>query len=52
MSTSNRNFNDRLEGWQYFIFKVVLFIFFLATAYRFIDHDLRVTERVYTFMGW
>lgn len=35
---------NRLEEWQYQIFKLALFILFLLTVYRLLDHELRISE--------
>jgi hypothetical protein len=35
---------NRLEQWQYQIFKLVLFILFLVTVYRLLDHELRISQ--------
>jgi hypothetical protein len=40
-----------LEQWQYRIFQIVLFILFLATAYKLLDSELHLTRFFHSIMG-
>ena len=42
---------DPLENLQYRIFKWVLFILFLATVYRLLDHDLGLTRVISSLLA-
>ena len=46
------NFKDPFDMWQYRIFKIVLFILFLATVYKILDHELHITHFIYSIMGY
>jgi hypothetical protein len=35
---------DPFEKWQYISFKILLFILFLITAYKFLDKELHLTK--------
>jgi hypothetical protein len=43
---------DHHDYWQYRIFKAVLFIIFLASTYKLLDHELHVTQFVYSILGY
>jgi hypothetical protein len=46
--------DNSLEIWQYVIFKWVLFILFLATAYKLLNNELHINEfagRVWTLIS-
>lgn len=45
------DFKDTLERWQDRIFKVVLFILFLAAAYKLLDSELHLTRVIYLITG-
>jgi len=49
---ADNRFRDPLDEWQFRIFKWVLFILFLSTAYRILDHDLHITRLVYSVLGY
>jgi hypothetical protein len=43
---------DPFDEWQYRIFKFVLFILFLATAYKLLDHELHITKLIRSIFGY
>ncbi len=41
---TNNNFKDPFEKWQYLIFKIVLLILFLVTAFKILDSELHISR--------
>jgi hypothetical protein len=48
---ADMNFKDPLDMWQYRIFRILLFILFLATVYKILDHEFHLTRLIYSIMG-
>jgi len=42
MSLRSRRETDALDEWQYWIFRIVLFIIFLVTAYQLLDSHVHI----------
>lgn len=38
------DFKDPFEKWQYLIFRLVLLILFLVTAFKILDHELHISD--------
>lgn len=48
---ADSRFRDRFDVWQYFIFRLLLFILFLAAVYKILDHELHVTQLIKRLFG-
>ena len=42
---------DSFDDWQYRIFRIVLFILFLAAAYRLLDSELHLSRLISGMLG-
>jgi hypothetical protein len=49
---SDSRFKDRFDEWQYFVFRLVLFILFLTLAYRMLDDELHITSFISGKLGY
>ena len=41
---ANFDFKDPFERWQYIIFKIVLLILFLVSAFKVLDNELHISN--------
>jgi hypothetical protein len=46
-----QNGRDRLDEWQYRIFRWVIFIIFLATAYELLDNHIHIGHLIAKILG-